>query len=122
MGFEVGQRLHIPGKRLPEWVTVDFAQAAATGWKLYVKDDDGAFHPVDLTEAEAARVIVVSEDGGGDSARVLAGIWTQWMRAAGVNADATGPCVGTVAAVCASVQRGLWSNAAAAAPSVLTRR
>lgn len=89
MGFEVGQRLHIPGKHLPDWVTVDFVQAVATGWKLYVKDDDGAFHPVDLTEAEAERVIVVSEDGGADSARVLAGIWTQWMRAAGVNADAT---------------------------------
>jgi superfamily II DNA or RNA helicase len=89
MGFERGQRLHIPNKRLPEWVTVDFAQAVATGWKLYVKDDDGAFQPVDLTEAEAERVVILTEDGGADSSRVLTGIWTQWMRAAGVNADAT---------------------------------
>ena len=89
MGFEVGQRLHIPDKGLPEWVTVDFAQPVATGWKLYVKDSDGTFHPVDLTEAEAKVVTVVSDDGGADSARVLAGIWTQWMRAASASADAT---------------------------------
>jgi superfamily II DNA or RNA helicase len=89
MGFEVGQRLHIPDKGLPEWVTVDFAQAVGTGWRLYVKDADGAFHPVDLTEAEARVITVVSDDGGADSARALAGIWTQWMRAASASADAT---------------------------------
>src|ERR1700731_4243217 len=89
MGFEVGQRVRIPGKDLPEWVTVDFAQAAGSGWKLYVKDDAGAFHPVELTEAEAGRVSVITDDGGADSARVLAGMWTQWMQAAMANAHAT---------------------------------
>jgi superfamily II DNA or RNA helicase len=89
MGFEVGQRVRIPGKDLPEWVTVDFAQAVGSSWKLYVKDDGGTFHPVELTETEAGRVSVITDDGGADSARVLAGMWTQWMQAATANAHAT---------------------------------
>ena len=111
MGFEVGQRLHIPDKGLPEWVTVDFAQPVATGWKLYVKDSDGTFHPVDLTEAEAKVVTVVSDDGAADSARVLAGLWTQWMAAAGANANATLLASVPASPVRPSVECGLRGDA-----------
>lgn len=88
--FEPGQRLHIPGRPMPEWVTVDFAAAGPTGgWRIYVKADDGAIHSVDLTDAEAEHVDVLTNDGQADSARVLAGLWTRWMSAAETNANAT---------------------------------
>ena len=89
MTFDVGQRLHIPDRGLSDWVTVDFAQAANGGWKLYVKDESGTLHPVELTQAEVEGVTVLSEDGAADSSRVLAGLWTQWMAAAGANATTT---------------------------------
>ncbi len=88
--FEPGQRLHIPGRPLPEWVTVDFAAAVPTGgWKIYVKADDGAIQAVELTDDEAEHVDVLTNDGRADSARVLAGLWTRWMAAAEGNANAT---------------------------------
>jgi hypothetical protein len=59
------------------------------GWKLYVRKLDGMLRPVDLTEAEAEQVTVVSADGGAGSTHMLAGVWTQWMRAASASADAT---------------------------------
>jgi len=43
----------------------------------------------DLTEAEAEKVTVLSNDGAADSARVLAGLWTRWMAAAAANGDAS---------------------------------
>jgi superfamily II DNA or RNA helicase len=89
MSFEAGQRLRIPGKNLPEWVTVDFAAQQASGWRLYVVSPDGALRPVDLTEDEAKHVGVLTNDGAADSARVLAGLWTQWMAAAGANANSS---------------------------------
>src|SRR3954451_154815 len=89
MAFEVGQRLHIPARGLPEWVTVDFASPQPSGWKLYVVDDAGTILPVTLTEDEAQHVTVLVNDGGADSARVLGGLWTEWMRAAGANANST---------------------------------
>lgn len=89
MAFEVGQRVHIPDKALPEWVTIDFVQPSASGYSMYVKVDDGRFERVDLTFAEAEGVQILREDGGADSARVLAGMWTRWMAAAASNASAT---------------------------------
>jgi hypothetical protein len=44
---------------------------------------------LDLTDAEVERVTVLTDDGAADSARVLAGLWTRWMTAAGANANAT---------------------------------
>jgi superfamily II DNA or RNA helicase len=87
--LEPGQRVHIPGKELPDWVTIDDAGPIDGGWKLYVKNDVGVIFRVDLSEWEAERVTVLVNDGGADSARVLAGLWTQWMAAAGANANAT---------------------------------
>jgi len=87
--FETGQRVHIPGKELPDWVTIDDADPIDGAWKLYVKDDSGVIFRVDLSESEAERTTVLVNDGGADSSRVLAGLWTQWMAAAGANANAT---------------------------------
>jgi superfamily II DNA or RNA helicase len=92
MTFEPGQRLHIPGTDLPEWVTVDNAYLGPAGWRLYVKTSDspdGALRSVDLTEDAAKGVTVLTNDGAADSARVLAGLWTQWMGAAGANANSS---------------------------------
>jgi hypothetical protein len=77
VSFEEGQRIHIPGRDLPAWVTVDAIRSIPTGWKSYVLDDAGTLRAVELTEREAERVTVVTNDGAADSARVLAGLWTQ---------------------------------------------
>lgn len=75
--------------RLPkssEWVTVRGAVASGGRWLLFVAHDDGT-----LTEhkvADATAVEQLCEDGGADSAEVLAGLWTEWMRSATQNASA----------------------------------
>lgn len=89
MDFAVGQQVKIGGKGLPEWVKVDFAHQYGEDWHLYVQDDAGAIHKVDLTAAEAKQVIILTNDGAAESARVLAGLWTRWMHVAGFNAQAT---------------------------------
>src|SRR5258708_38771757 len=89
MAFAEGQKIHIPGRDLPDWVTVDFARLVATGWKLYVTNDSGVLLTVDLTEAEAENVTILSNDGAAESVRVLAGLWTRWMAAAAANGDAS---------------------------------
>ena len=87
--FESGQRVRIPGKNLPDWVTVDEAIPSDGGWKLSVKDDHGVIHKADLLASEVDLVTVLNNDGAAASPRVLAGLWTQWMAAAGANANAT---------------------------------
>lgn len=87
MAFDEGQRIHVPGHDLPEWVTVDLAKAVADGgWTLFVTTGDSDFRKVTLTAEEADQVTVLSRDGAAPSARVLAGMWTQWMAAASTNA------------------------------------
>ncbi len=89
-GFEPGQRIHIPGRNLPSWVTVDLAQRGADGaWTLYVADDAGSLHKVSLSGEQAVGVTRLVEDGRAPSARVLAGMWTRWMAAAATNAKTT---------------------------------
>lgn len=80
--FEPGQRVRLPHG--PDgWLTVDLARADASGgWILYVAaDGSDTFHKVSLTADEAARVKVLTSDGGGSSAGVLAGMWTSWLAA-----------------------------------------
>ncbi len=89
MAFAVGQQVHIAGKGLPDWVKVDFAHAVGEGWQLYVQDDAGTIRKVHLTALEAQQATVLTNDGAADSARVLAGLWTYWMRVASFNAQAT---------------------------------
>jgi len=80
--FDTGTRVRLPGSS--EWVTVRGAVPFEGGWHLFVARDDGT-----LTEhkvSDSAAVEQLSEDGGAESAAVLAGLWTQWMRAATQNA------------------------------------
>lgn len=90
MELQVGDRVTLPARcGVAGWTVIDFAQRTDDGWLLYVKTDTGVLNGVELTEQEAADVPWLSEDGGGDGAQVLAGLWTAWMRVAGVEA-ATG--------------------------------
>ena len=90
MTFEKGQRVHIPGKGLPEWVTI-FAvvEGGPSKTTLFVEPTPGVYVPVELDESEFSGVQTLDQDGNADSARVLAGMWSQWMAAAGANADTT---------------------------------
>jgi superfamily II DNA or RNA helicase len=80
--FEPGQRIRLPYGP-GSWVTIDFARPGPMGsWILYVaRDGDDSFAKVTLTAEDAARTEILAPDGGGSSARVLAGMWTHWMGA-----------------------------------------
>jgi superfamily II DNA or RNA helicase len=71
---------------LPGHVRIEMATAVGDGWVLFVEQSAGSFAKVDLTAAQAAACEVLTEDGAGDSAALLAGLWTAWMRAAGSGA------------------------------------
>jgi superfamily II DNA or RNA helicase len=81
--FEPGQRVRLPHGS-DTWVTIDFARTGPSGdWILYVAGDrDDAFSKVIVSAEDAARVEVLTPDGGGSSAAALAGMWTCWMAAA----------------------------------------
>jgi superfamily II DNA or RNA helicase len=87
MDFQPGERVALPARsQIPGWAVIDFAYQTADGWQLYVKTDTGTFHRVDLSEREADELPRLTEDGHGDAAQVLAGLWTAWMRAASARA------------------------------------
>jgi len=81
--FEPGQRVRLPHGS-DAWVTIDFARPGLSGdWILYVaRDGDDSFSKVIVSAEDAARVEVLTADGGGSSAAALAGMWTCWMAAA----------------------------------------
>jgi superfamily II DNA or RNA helicase len=88
--FETDQRIHIPAKDLPDWVTVRIAIPNGDGgWRMFVAADGAQVHELTLTADEAEAVTVLEPDAGADSARVLAGMWTRWMAAASLNARTT---------------------------------
>ena len=88
--FEKGQRVRIPGRGLPEWVTVSAAIPGEAGkTTLFVEVSEGVHQPVEVSEVEAAAIGTLEQDGSADSARVLAGMWTRWMAAASANAETT---------------------------------
>jgi superfamily II DNA or RNA helicase len=85
--LEPGQRVRIPHRHdLPGHVLIEMANPVGDGWLLFVEQAPGAFAKVELTAAQAQACEVLSEDGAGDSAALLAGLWTAWMRAAGSGA------------------------------------
>jgi superfamily II DNA or RNA helicase len=87
--FEQGQRVSLP-KTVPGWVTIDHARKLpGGGWSLYVIDDDQVLYKAELTAGEADQVEILAKDGSAPSARILAGMWTQWMAAAATNANST---------------------------------
>src|SRR5665647_594866 len=88
--FEPGQRILLPKLAAVGHVTVDLAvQGGDGGWVLYVKDDTGQIYRADLPAAEVPTVQVLVQDGAARSERVIAGMWTQWMAAASMNARST---------------------------------
>lgn len=88
--FVQDQRVLVPALSSLGYVTVDMAvKGPAGGWVLYVKDDSGGIHRADLTAGEADDVQTLAQDGNARSERVLAGMWTQWMAAASMNARST---------------------------------
>ncbi len=82
--FDTGMRVRFPGSS--EWVTVRGAVAVDGGWQLFVADDNGKLTERKVLEADAVEHL--SEDGGADSAAVLVGLWSRWMRSATENASA----------------------------------
>jgi len=85
--LEPGQRVRIPHRAdLPGHVKIEMANPIGDGWTLFVEQAPGTFAKVELTAAQAAACEVLTEDGAGDSAALLAGLWTAWMRAAGSGA------------------------------------
>ena len=90
--WERGRRVRLPGEA--DFVVLDSDPSPAGadgGWRFYVTaDESGAgLRAVTLTEQQAAEVEVLAEDGAADSAEVLAGLWTAWMRQAAASSKAT---------------------------------
>src|SRR5262245_8808033 len=54
-------------------------------WTLYLNDDAGALQKIVLDADTAAKVESLAQDGLARSERILAGMWTRWMRAAASN-------------------------------------
>ncbi len=87
MAFEPGSRVRIPHRTdLTGYVQIELAMPAGDGWTLIVGESADNLKKVDLTREQAAACEILTEDGVGDSAAVLAGLWTAWMKAAGAGA------------------------------------
>ena len=56
---------------------------------MILVDDDDRRHEINLAAGDTATVRTLVSDGHGDSARVLAAMWTQWMAAAATNAESS---------------------------------
>ncbi|MYB43810.1 MAG: DUF3883 domain-containing protein [Acidimicrobiia bacterium] len=93
-GFRSGQITHGQRLRLPNeasLVVVELIVPQPDGVILYVKDDESldSFRKVSLTEQQASRVEVLSEDGAAPPEVVIAGLWTEWMLGAVRSARST---------------------------------
>jgi superfamily II DNA or RNA helicase len=85
--FEAGQRVRLQGAE--SFSPIDLARETRDGWQLYLQNDDGGIVKVNLSSSEAAHVEVLAEDGAAEPAKVLAGLWTEWMKASTLDAKAT---------------------------------
>ena len=85
--FETGQRVRLPGQT--QYVTVDDCRQTTGGWRLYLLDERGDITRHDLTTEQAVQVTVLAPDGNGSPHLLLAALWTEWMRAATLDAKAT---------------------------------
>src|ERR1039457_7632506 len=87
MTFAPGSRVRIPHRPdLPGHVKIELAMPTGDGWQLFVEEPTGHFQKVELTSAQASACEILTQDGGGDSTAVLAGLWTAWPRAASAGA------------------------------------
>ncbi len=90
MLFEQGQRVRVTAQSMPNFARVRHAMPGPDGvggWTLFLVDDEGHMHEVSVPAGDEASVRPIADDGGADSARVLAGMWTRWMAAAATNAE-----------------------------------
>ena len=88
--FETGQRLLIQRNGAQVIVEVGMAQQDGNGgWSLFVQYPGGEFQPLHVPAGGDSSVRLLESDGAGDSGRVIAGMWTQWMSAANHNARTT---------------------------------
>ena len=85
--FQVGQRVRLPGAT--QFSTVDGVNQTASGWRLYLADDDGHIIPANIRREDADQVTHLAEDGGAAPCSVLAGLWTEWMLSASRDGKAT---------------------------------
>ncbi|MDP9437126.1 MAG: DEAD/DEAH box helicase, partial [Actinomycetota bacterium] len=87
MNFERGSRVRIPHRAdLAGFSKIEFAIPVDDGWTLFVGESADNLKKVDLTSEQAAACEILTEDGAGDSAAILAGLWASWMKAAGAGA------------------------------------
>ena len=82
-------RVHAPG--VPDYATVRFVapedQSGVVA--VFVVDDAGSAFEVRVGPGQPGSPRALVSDGSGDSARVLAGMWTRWMAAAATNAESS---------------------------------
>lgn len=85
-----GERVRVRLDGLPDLATVRAAVPSGNGgWTLFLLDDSGGIHEVELAADDTQTITKILTDGGADSARVLAGMWTRWMTAAATNAESS---------------------------------
>lgn len=88
--FEQGQRVRVCAEGVPDFATVRLAMPSSDGsWVLILLDDQARLHEVAVDAGDLERVRPILADGGAESARVLAGMWTRWMAAAATNAESS---------------------------------
>lgn len=89
--YTSGERVRVQRDGVPDLATVRAAVPSGdtAGWTLFLLDDDGGIHEIELTADDTHTVTKIQTDGGADSARVLAGMWTRWMSAAATNAESS---------------------------------
>lgn len=89
--FDQGQRVRVCAPGVPDFARVRVAMPGPKkgDWTLFLVDDEGGLHEVAVPAADRDTVRAIVPDGGADSARVLAGMWTRWMAAAATNAESS---------------------------------
>ena len=88
--FAAGQRLQVRRGQMSVIVDVQMAQPDGQGgWSLFVRTPEGNYEPLLIPAGGSETVRLLESDGAADSARVIAGMWTQWMAAANHNARTT---------------------------------
>ncbi len=89
--FERGQRVRVHAPGVPEFATIRFAIPGDEPgtWDLILVDDDEHRHEVNLPAGDSFKVRPLVSDGQGNSAKVLAAMWTLWMDAAATNAESS---------------------------------
>ena len=89
--YASGERVRVHQDGMPDLATVRAAlpTGEAGGWTLFLLDDTGGIHEIELAADDTETVTKILTDGAADSARVLAGMWTRWMAAAATNAESS---------------------------------